>query len=602
MGSKFSKSSKEKEDKKWKDFKISAKLPERLDKYSTLPASFRRRPAQQQEEGDKTGTLPRNLHRNESFSKRFRKSIKSWASQKGLVEVSRAGRNEIEPRSEESTKPSSVILANENDIEKVADVGQLEEELKKSDSSSQQTEVVVEVSSPQKFNDSKDEVKQIEDNSKLEVNTDSSQVEVGDAIVVEPAVQNVGPADMEVTEETPVLELSAENKDEILQTAVEELQTAEIQQEVEKRATELSEEIMNEVETIMTQKQEVEAESVHQKNEDNDSFEIVDDKEVQEIREESAEKPQETNKEEDVDESQEISVNVLEERVDHQNEDVAVQDEKTELLAEVTKVDEKAEPEKGDELGTDDNQEKALNIQEENDEQPDMLSTKVLADEDLTESADSKDNNSEFVSEDEKSVPVEESIDQAETEKSIEADDYEVTKSTLNDDSEHAKINNDDEDIAPNEDIENKNNGQATNEDSKEIEVGKMEDVQVENNETVDTDKVENEPENKIDEKKDNAEEESTEPGCTEPVTEKDEAPEDNSEDCGTIQEEEEEGSNHQRNEDKDELIKSETEEMAAESSNEENIDVEKAVSIEEMANVEEIKVEVNEGEEFKQI
>merc|ERR1711962_904965 len=113
---------------------------------------------------------------------------------------------------------------------------------------------------------------------------------------------------MEVTEETPVLELSAENKDEILQTAVEEVQTAEIQQEVEKRATELSEEIMNEVETIMTQKQEVEAESVHQQNEDNDSFEIVDD-----------------------------------------------------------------------------NQEKALNIQEENDEQPDMLSTKELADEDLTE-------------------------------------------------------------------------------------------------------------------------------------------------------------------------------------------------------------------------
>merc|ERR1712083_27269 len=101
MGSKFSKSSKDKDEKKWNDFKAKAKLPERLDKYSTLPASFRRRAAEPKRDEEKTGTLPRNLNRNESFSKRFRKSIKSWASQKGLAEVSRAGRTEIEPKSEE---------------------------------------------------------------------------------------------------------------------------------------------------------------------------------------------------------------------------------------------------------------------------------------------------------------------------------------------------------------------------------------------------------------------------------------------------------------------------------------------------------------------
>jgi len=311
MGSKFSKSSKDKdkEEKKWNDFKVKAKLPERLDKYSTLPASFRRRPAQPPKEEEKTGTLPRNLNRNESFSKRWRKSIKSWASQKGLAEVSRAGRNEIEPKSEESTKPSSVIL----DIEKVADVGQLEEELKKSDSSSQQTEVVVEITSPEEVNDSKDEVKQIESDSKLEVINDSkvSPVETADVIIaVEPVVHDDKPA--HIREDLPVLESSAENKDEILQTAMEDDQNLDIKQEMEKKASELSEEIMNEVETILTQKQELGSESNQLQTEDNESFEIVDDQEIQELREKTeiqAEKEM-TNEEEEVDRSKEQPENI----------------------------------------------------------------------------------------------------------------------------------------------------------------------------------------------------------------------------------------------------------------------------------------------------
>jgi len=327
MGSKFSKSSKEKDEKKWNDFKIKAKLPERLDKYSTLPASFRRRQAEPQAEDGNTGTLPRNLNRNESFSKRFRKSIKSWASQKGLVEVNRTGRNEIEPKSEESTKPSSVILANENDIEKVADVGQLEEEEpKKSDPSPHQTEVVVEVASPQKVNDSKDEIKQIKDDSKLEENSDSRSPDgVADIIVVESLIKDADT--QEVTEHVPVLESSAENKDEILQTAVEDDQNSEM----EKRATELSEEIMSEVETIMTQKQDPREENVLQIIEDNESFEIVQEQEIEELRTEKEEIPEEEvtalqSKLVDGDDIQEKSTNILDES-NAAVEDDLVQDE-----------------------------------------------------------------------------------------------------------------------------------------------------------------------------------------------------------------------------------------------------------------------------------
>jgi len=120
MGSKFSKSSKG--EKKWDDLKVNGKsLPENFDKTSTLPASFRRR----DEEVVMTGTLPRNLSRNQSFSKRFRKSCKNWAAQKGLIDPCKA--EETETQSQVPTKPSSVVLAQEECKDKINDVQELPE-------------------------------------------------------------------------------------------------------------------------------------------------------------------------------------------------------------------------------------------------------------------------------------------------------------------------------------------------------------------------------------------------------------------------------------------------------------------------------------------
>jgi len=117
MGSKFSKSSKA--EKKWDELKVNGKaLPENFDKTSTLPASFRRR----DEEVIMTGTLPRNLNRNQSFSKRFRKSCKNWAAQRGLIDPCKA--KQTETQSQVPTKPSSVVLAQEECKDKITDVAQ----------------------------------------------------------------------------------------------------------------------------------------------------------------------------------------------------------------------------------------------------------------------------------------------------------------------------------------------------------------------------------------------------------------------------------------------------------------------------------------------
>eukprot|EP00092_Neocalanus_flemingeri_P004055 GFUD01004365.1.p1 GENE.GFUD01004365.1~~GFUD01004365.1.p1 ORF type:complete len:1033 (-),score=421.72 GFUD01004365.1:250-3348(-) len=120
MGAKFSKSSKG--EKKWDDMKVNGKtLPENFDKTSTLPASFRRR----DEEVVLTGTLPRNLNRNQSFSKRFRKSCKNWAAQRGLIDPCKS--KETETQSQVPTKPSSVVLAQEECKDKITDVQELPE-------------------------------------------------------------------------------------------------------------------------------------------------------------------------------------------------------------------------------------------------------------------------------------------------------------------------------------------------------------------------------------------------------------------------------------------------------------------------------------------
>jgi len=119
MGAKFSKSSKG--EKKWDEMQVNGKsLPENFDKTSTLPASFRR--SARDEDVVMTGTLPRNLNRNQSFSKRFRKSCKNWAAQRGLIDPCKAEKTETQ--SQVPTKPSSVVLAQEECKDKITDVAQ----------------------------------------------------------------------------------------------------------------------------------------------------------------------------------------------------------------------------------------------------------------------------------------------------------------------------------------------------------------------------------------------------------------------------------------------------------------------------------------------
>jgi len=92
MGTKLSKSNK---GGKVEEFIVNEKtLPDNFGQTSTLPASFRKK-GQTVNRSEWTGSLPRNsgkskgppkqLDRSASFSKRFRKSCRNWAKQKGLV-------------------------------------------------------------------------------------------------------------------------------------------------------------------------------------------------------------------------------------------------------------------------------------------------------------------------------------------------------------------------------------------------------------------------------------------------------------------------------------------------------------------------------------
>jgi len=95
MGTKLSKANKKaKEDEAHTNGKA---LPENFGQTSTLPASFRKK-GQYVNKSEWTSSLPRNsgsskgpakpLDRSASFSKRFRKSCRNWAAQKGLVNSS----------------------------------------------------------------------------------------------------------------------------------------------------------------------------------------------------------------------------------------------------------------------------------------------------------------------------------------------------------------------------------------------------------------------------------------------------------------------------------------------------------------------------------
>merc|ERR1711935_1002523 len=109
--------------------------PTTFDKTSTLPASFRNKSAAVTSTpapvDNKFGSLPRNsgtkVDRSASFSKRFRKSCKTWAKDKGLFEGKKSpqkGKGE----EENSTKPSSAVLvldeSNDSNFEKAVEASE----------------------------------------------------------------------------------------------------------------------------------------------------------------------------------------------------------------------------------------------------------------------------------------------------------------------------------------------------------------------------------------------------------------------------------------------------------------------------------------------
>merc|ERR1719186_1169373 len=109
MGTKLSKSNKgDKGDKKEDEFIVNGRnFPENFDGTSTLPASFRRKGQEVARTGSlprNSGPLPRNLDRSSSFSKRFRKSCRNWAAQRGLVSGTAA--QQKKDKLEDGTKPA----------------------------------------------------------------------------------------------------------------------------------------------------------------------------------------------------------------------------------------------------------------------------------------------------------------------------------------------------------------------------------------------------------------------------------------------------------------------------------------------------------------
>ena len=208
MGAKFSKSSKG--EKKWEDMKVNGKsLPENFDKTSTLPASFRRR----DEEVVMTGTLPRNLNRNQSFSKRFRKSCKNWAAQRGLIDPCKAD-NQTETQSQVPTKPSSVVLAQEECKDKITDVAQELPEVVIT--KAQSLDMLVESNSIPKTSSNEDSTKpEKEIVSEGEALSNSGKAE----IVIEASSQDTEASDVEQTKDSAAIKTSESNSEEIITNA-----------------------------------------------------------------------------------------------------------------------------------------------------------------------------------------------------------------------------------------------------------------------------------------------------------------------------------------------------------------------------------------------
>merc|ERR1711892_53574 len=119
-----------------------------------------------------TGTLPRNLNRNQSFSKRFRKSCKNWAAQRGLIDPCKAEKTETQ--SQVPTKPSSVVLAQEECKDKITDVAQDLPEVVITKATSldmlvERNVVQVEASSAEEAEEAKSEVEALATSGKAEI-------------------------------------------------------------------------------------------------------------------------------------------------------------------------------------------------------------------------------------------------------------------------------------------------------------------------------------------------------------------------------------------------------------------------------------------------
>merc|ERR1719312_1472313 len=223
-------------------------LPENFDKTSTLPASFRRR----DEEVVMTGTLPRNLNRNQSFSKRFRKSCKNWAAQRGLIDPCKAD-NQTETQSQVPTKPSSAVLAQEECKDKITDVAQELPEVVIT--KAQSLDMLVESNSIPKTSSNDDSTKpEKEIVSEGEALSNSGKAE----IVIEASSQDTEASDVEPTKDSAAIKTSESNSEEIIPNAEIKYDPKPLDETKEKEDKIDTNDVVKETEPVVTKTNESE--------------------------------------------------------------------------------------------------------------------------------------------------------------------------------------------------------------------------------------------------------------------------------------------------------------------------------------------------------
>jgi len=126
MGAKLSKKGSKGGDGKAKEEMAEPALTT-FDKTATLPASFRKRNVNQEPMTSPTSPRGPGLNRNASFSKRFRKSCRNWAVQKGIVdpkkkEEEKEGEQKEETAATVEAKPAPVRRNSCPDAAEVAEV------------------------------------------------------------------------------------------------------------------------------------------------------------------------------------------------------------------------------------------------------------------------------------------------------------------------------------------------------------------------------------------------------------------------------------------------------------------------------------------------